>query len=961
MTDGTAEDMLDAVGAAPVARDREIGVVRTALAALRGGRGGVILVEGGSGIGKTFVLDAALGIAGEGLEVARATCDEWGQRFELSAISCALGVGWTPVGLDRAAGTVTMASEFMMTGGRAAVLEDAVFAAMDELVALVRRRCVGGPLVVLIEDLQWADEASASVWRELCRYTVQLPLLVLGSLRPDDRLRLARLRRQVTLYRGAVLELGRLTETAVVAMAGRLLGVPPGPKLRDLLGTAAGVPRNIAELVDVASRLSMLSAIAGEVELADGGEGLDISPDLIAGWAKALADRLGVLSPGMPGALDILRSAAVVGDQFCERDLSRLLGRPVDELSAVLGAMVDAGLLARADGRLEFRHALIRRVLYESLPAALRSVMHRDVARLLIGTETPPERIARHLLASTREAERWEADWLIENVEKLVGREPSTAVKMIEHVLAQLCPEDPRQPRLQDRLAQICLALERYEQAERLSRAVLEHSRDPDRVGAAVWIAGLSVLCVRGPDAALRLLEEASARRGIPDAWQARNAALRSMTLLMVGRSESAGLAAEEALEAGRIIGDQIAVCCALYVRSAVRAARRDTACALADVEEALPIAESLPELANIRVLLLGNRFAYRFAVGARGGALDEVRQALTVAVRLDSPWQSRLRWQAADLFYDLGCWDEAAECLRGRADPMELAVAALIAEHRDEPAEASRHLRALDVALQGVDLDLEGYGPRLYSLAARALEAERRGGSLRTVVAELKVCVAPEHAYRMPQRYRMLPMLARLALLAGDTHAAGEAAATAEWEARVEPTPRKRAVAEWCDGLVRGDPVPILRAAEYHRGAGLGLHAGHAWEYAAELLALAGDLPGARSALDEALAAYDELGVRWDTRRAVARLRACGVRFGARGARGTRDRPAAGPGALTAAEFRVAELVAEGCPSPEIAVRLCVSRRTVESHVSQILAKLQISSRREIRDLLRAEEPDGC
>jgi DNA-binding NarL/FixJ family response regulator len=124
------------------------------------------------------------------------------------------------------------------------------------------------------------------------------------------------------------------------------------------------------------------------------------------------------------------------------------------------------------------------------------------------------------------------------------------------------------------------------------------------------------------------------------------------------------------------------------------------------------------------------------------------------------------------------------------------------------------------------------------------------------------------------------------------------------------------------------------------------------ALEDLAALRARSGDEPAARKDFGDALASYTQLGAAWDARRAVARLRTYGIRAGTR----SRSRPRTGPEALTETELRVAELVRQGMSNPDIAERLSLSRRTVETHVSHILAKLGAGSRREIADLLRRD-----
>jgi DNA-binding NarL/FixJ family response regulator len=94
---------------------------------------------------------------------------------------------------------------------------------------------------------------------------------------------------------------------------------------------------------------------------------------------------------------------------------------------------------------------------------------------------------------------------------------------------------------------------------------------------------------------------------------------------------------------------------------------------------------------------------------------------------------------------------------------------------------------------------------------------------------------------------------------------------------------------------------------------------------------------------LQQALEVYEALDARRDIAQAEARLRDLGVR---RGRRGKRDRPQAGWGSLTGSEQRIAALVADGMTNPQIAERLFLSRRTVETHVSHALTKLGFASR---------------
>jgi len=123
-------------------------------------------------------------------------------------------------------------------------------------------------------------------------------------------------------------------------------------------------------------------------------------------------------------------------------------------------------------------------------------------------------------------------------------------------------------------------------------------------------------------------------------------------------------------------------------------------------------------------------------------------------------------------------------------------------------------------------------------------------------------------------------------------------------------------------------------------------------WRSAA-VLAQRGRDDEARAALNEAVSLYEDLDARWDIRRADSRLRAHGIRRGVRGRRG--PRAASGWEALTPTELRSATMVAGGASTPDIAWGMFLSRRTVQSYISHILAKLGAKGRVEIvREALR-------
>lgn len=304
----------------------------------------------------------------------------------------------------------------------------------------------------------------------------------------------------------------------------------------------------------------------------------------------------------------------------------------------------------------------------------------------------------------------------------------------------------------------------------------------------------------------------------------------------------------------------------------------------------------------------------------------------------------------SAEEYFEAGQWDDAlaelesAAGVRGRGEVPVRAhgLIALIAGHRDDSDVAEKHLAAArDRAASSNRCRIMSS----YLLRARALAAER-AGSPGEAVTVLAACLDPWVAAKMRHRDLLLPLLARLALAVGDAVTAVAAAQAAATDAEKGRLPVQTAAASYCTGLVTGDPAPVLAAAVYYQSAGRPFDRAQALEDATVLLARRGDLPAARRAFEDAARLYQELGATWDLRRADSRLRGYGIR---RGRRGWHGKPAQGWDALTPTERRVAHLVAGGRSNPEIAAELFLSRNTVQTHVSHILAKLGARSRAEV------------
>jgi DNA-binding NarL/FixJ family response regulator len=199
------------------------------------------------------------------------------------------------------------------------------------------------------------------------------------------------------------------------------------------------------------------------------------------------------------------------------------------------------------------------------------------------------------------------------------------------------------------------------------------------------------------------------------------------------------------------------------------------------------------------------------------------------------------------------------------------------------------------------------------------------------------------------------MPDLVRLALAAGDTATAATAVAVCQADAAADRSPSRVTAAGFGAALIDDDADALLAVAADYDGCGWLPQAAAAFEEAAIRLAAAGDTARARTALTDAVRIYAGLGATWDIRRADARLRPYGIR---RGPRSTHRRATTGWDALTPSEQRITRLVAQGLSNPDIATELYLSRRTVQTHVSSILAKLQLRSRIDIVRAAALQQP---
>ena len=927
------------VATALIGRDRELVTLAGLVSEVAAGRGRCVLIEGEPGIGKSALTRAAVTEAADlGCEVFWGAGDELGQALPLLPLLDALRVREPAV--DGRRSTIVRLLRGELAADRGADVSAAI---AEQVLALIAEQSAARPTVLVIDDLQWADQATVTVWSRLARSTERMPLMLIGTMRPvpkrADVQALARSAPEVVRLR-----LSALSEPAVTELVTCLAGGRPDGTLLRLAEGAAGNPLYLTELVAALSRsyaLTVTDAGAAELTSASGPGSL----------SAAIADRLGFVSGPVR---EVLRAAALLGVDFAVPDLATVLGRGVPDLIAALDEARAAGVLAESAGGLGFRHPLIRAALYEEMPRSLRAAWHRDAGRALAAAGAPADRVARQMLwavggsgSAADPMDDWMLSWLAETAQLLIGRAPQVAADLLDRAVATRT-DHPQHQLLAGRLADALFRVGNAAEAEQVARRALVRADDPDLIVDLHWTIAQSLMLWGRSTEAIAMLRATLDSTAISGRYRARLLVLTARMLSNIGEIENACHLAADALAVALETGDTWATGWALHVLTIGTAVQGRMTEALPLFEQALAVTEADPGLTDLRILLqinqavtLGDLDRNAEAVTAAKKARELADQAGTV-IRL-----AQAHSALGQLFFETGQWDNAlAEVQVVPADLKEpasacadLCAAAVIYFHRGELDAARRHLNAAKP-------HAERLGNRIIAplALARSLDCEQ-AGALPAALAELTAGIS-NNAEELEEIGDLLADGVRLATAIGDLEAAEALAGHADALAAHSEIPRRLANALMCRGLVAGDAARLLRAADGYTAASRPLLSAQALEAAADRFAGASDRDRAREAFTRALELYSSFGAMSDVARLQAKFRGYGIR---RGPQAKHRQARSGWDSLTPTEVKVAALVESGLSNPDIAAKLFLSRRTVATHVSHILKKLNVQSRTDI------------
>jgi DNA-binding CsgD family transcriptional regulator/tetratricopeptide (TPR) repeat protein len=924
-------------------REAEMAVLGETVERVAGGGPAIVVVEGEAGIGKTRLLGAVLAeAAGRGVRVAAGRAEELERTRPFGVLAAALECTRSSPDPRRAAIAGLLAGPGAGEHGAITVTSDSGlrFRVVDAFTDLVEELALSGPLMIGLDDLQWADPSSLLTVGALARRLTDLPVGVIGCLRPSPRVaELDRLAGALEVAGARFLVLHPLTEEAVTDLVAQVIAAVPGPRLLAELAGAGGNPLFVTELLGALAQEEAIRTVDGRAEVAE-----TVLPPTLR---LTILRRVSFLPES---ALQALRSASILGSGFSLTDLATVTGRPALDLSVVLGEAIRARVLEDDGARLRFRHELIRDAIYQDLAGSVRRALHREAGQRLALAGAPALQVAEHLARGARTGDADAVRWLATAARQAAPRSPDIAADLLGRAAGLMAPGDPGRDRLLAEQASSLQWAGRMADAEATCRSLLVGDLDPATEGIVRICLGHVLLSSGRARHALPELDRACQSPMLTGPERAEAQAWASFARMMMADLDGAETTATQARSAALSVGDHVATSIAMATLAMTSLQR-------GHLLEALQIADDTVRLADQSPGRLGHRFPVHIPRGyvlAETDRLDEARATIESGLR--SSEELGIGW-AFPVYYAVralerfvaGHWDDAlAEIGTGRGQldvpgdwyrpVLGRGVEALIRLHRNDLPGAREAAAPGEVPGGGYRDD--------WSAWARALLLEA-DGELADGLVMLGGCWDRCARSGLLYEYPVIgPDLVRLALAAGDAARAREVAAAVAGVASVNEVAWITGAALRCQGLAESDADILQAAADACASGSRPLEHALACEDAGIAFARRGDAARAGQLLDQAITIFERLDAARDLARAEASLRQIGVR---RGRRVTHRRAQSGWQSLTPSERAVVELVAEGLSNPQIGQRLYVSRRTVQTHLAHVFAKLHITSRAQL------------
>jgi DNA-binding CsgD family transcriptional regulator/tetratricopeptide (TPR) repeat protein len=932
-------------------RQLETEALELALENARGGDGGVIVLLGPAGIGKSRLIAAAADLAraldlevlaaagaeperdfpfGVALQLFERVVRQASARQRARLLQGAAGLAGPLFGGDPAA-----------VGGTSARL----FPLVHGLFWLLSNLAERGPLMVAVDDLHWCDQESLRVLLYLAQRISALRALLVVSARPGERVAAEGLREQLIEHPQArVLRLAPLSDGAVRAVSETELGVAVGDEFVTACArVTGGNPFFLREL------LAALQSYGIDAHTADAGRVLGLAPEALTQRLLVRVMRLAEPAPS------VARALAVLGDRPSLAHAATLAGvdpaAASDSADALARAEILDPTLLRSGGPASFKHPIVRAAIYHDQSAAERARGHAEAAKLLMDNRAPVEEIATHLLRTRPGTDPRAAGCLVAAARRAGARgSPGAAASLLGRALEEQLSDTHR--------GELLCELAAAEIAAGHAIAAEQHAAEANALLPAPHLrAGAQRLRGRALGAARRCAQAADAfEQGISEVSEdsefARDLRASFVTMCMLdGSLRSRGLphipkivqAANPTSTEHHLIA-WIAGNRALSLK-----AERDEVRALASRawgNGALLQADGGDGEGWAAVCVaLGICEYFEEAIEIADVALDETRRRGSISgaaiARLCRAFPLFERGQILEAIAELQTALQAREAGWGRATEVASAFLARSLIERDQLAEAAESLKTNEPP------------PARRSFEhALLLEAHARvrlaQGDASGALTDARAAGNDLHDLRIRSPYFSWRATAARAALALDDRAAAHRLIDEELElSRRLAAPAGIARGLRIKGLIQGGTTGLQlleQAAHTIPADPPRLERTRALVDLGSALRRANKRAAARQPLTEAHQLAHSGGATLLAERARIELAALGAR--------PRKEPAARD-QLTASEHRVAEMATRGMTNKQIAQTLFITVKAVEWHLHHAYLKLNITSRKQLAQAL--------
>ena len=569
-------------------RQAEVAALGEALDRAAAGRPAIVLIQGEAGIGKTRLLADALADArGRGMQVAAARAEELERNRPFGLVASAFGCTRSAPDPRRAAIARLLAAHGSGDGGPITVTSDPglQFRAVDAFTDLVEDLALSGPLVVGVDDLQWADPSSLLTLAAAGRRLAYLPVAIIGCFRPSPRVAdLERMTAALEPAGATQLTVRGLPEAAVTGLVADVVNAVPGPGLLAGISGAAGNPLFVTELLAALAQEGAIATADGQAEVSE----LSLPPTL----RLTILRRLSFLPED---TLQALRAASILGSGFSLADLASVTGRPALDLSVALAEAIRARVLADDGTVLRFRHDLIRESIYADLPASVRQGLHREAGRRLAQAGAPSLQVAEHLGRGAAQGDAAAIGWLTRAARDAAAGSPDVAADLLERAAGLMDAAYPGRDQLLAEHAGSLMLAGRIAAAEAACRSLLGRDHDQSVTGAVRICLGQALLTQGRAGDALRELDRAAESAVRTNAERAAAHAWASYARLALGDLDGAWAVAQQARSAAASAGDHLSDSIAAASLALVAEFRGHLKDALQIIEEAVRLADLSP------------------------------------------------------------------------------------------------------------------------------------------------------------------------------------------------------------------------------------------------------------------------------------------------------------------------------------------------------------------------------